>query len=137
MATRTIERWTPLPAALLAGALGLFALGNGAAMLLDPQRWYASVPGVTATGAFNQHFIRDIGLVYALCGAAFLAGALQPLHRTLLWTLPTLWLGGHALFHLWEVAVGICGSDAIPRDFVGVTLPALAGAGLSLWSARR
>ena len=137
MATRAIERRTPLLAAVLAGALGLFALGNGLAMLLDPQRWYASVPGVTATGAFNQHFIRDIGLIYALAGAAYLAGALRPLRRTLLWALPTLWLGGHALFHFWEVAAGICGPDAIPRDFVGVTLPALLGAGLSLWSGRR
>jgi hypothetical protein len=45
-----------------------------------------------------------------------------------------LWLAGHALFHFWEVAVGICAPSALLRDFPAVTLPAIIGAGLTLWA---
>jgi hypothetical protein len=45
-----------------------------------------------------------------------------------------LWLCGHALFHFWEVAVGICGPSALVRDFAAVTLPALISAVLAFWS---
>lgn len=118
----------------IAVLLGAAMAANGLMMLGAPQAWYARVPGVIATGAYNQHFIRDIGLVYLLIGAAFAAGAFRPGQRLTLWTAATLWLAGHAIFHLWEVAVGICGPDAIPRDFPGVTVPALIGLGLSLFA---
>ncbi|HEU4968549.1 hypothetical protein [Sphingomonas sp.] len=121
---------------LIALLLGAAMAANGLAMLGDPQAWYARVPGVIATGAFNQHFIRDIGLIYLLIGLAFAAGAFRSALRLTLWAAATLWLAGHALFHLWEVAAGICGSDAIPRDFPGVTLPALIGIGLTILSWR-
>jgi hypothetical protein len=121
----------------LALLLAMLMAANGLAMLGDPQAWYARVPGVTATGAFNQHFIRDIGLIYLLVGACFAAGAIRPVHRVALWLAASLWLAGHALFHFWEVAAGICGADAIPRDFVGVTLPALIGLGLAFHAWRR
>ena len=122
---------------LVALVLGLAMTANGVAMLVDPQGWYVAVPGVTATGAFNQHFIRDIGMIYLLIGGAFAAGALLPASRILLWLAPTTWLAAHAWFHFWEVAAGICGVDAIPRDFLGVTLPALIGLGLTLAAWRR
>ena len=47
---------------------------------------------------------------------------------------PTLWLSGHALFHFWEVAVGICGPSDLARDFPAVTFPALIGAALTYWA---
>jgi hypothetical protein len=122
---------------LIAVVLGIAMAANGIAMLGDPQAWYARVPGVITTGAFNQHFIRDIGLIYLLIGLAFAAGSFRPAGRLTLWLAATLWLAGHALFHLWEVAVGICGTDAIPRDFLGVTVPALIGLGLTMFAWRR
>jgi hypothetical protein len=91
---------------------------------------------VTTTGEFNQHFIRDIGEVYLFVGAAFVWGAARQGSRVLLWTAPTTWLVGHALFHFWEVAVGICGLSAVARDFPGVTLPALIAVLLSAWAYR-
>jgi hypothetical protein len=45
-------------------------------------------------------------------------------------------LSGHALFHFWEVAVGICEPSVIARDFPAVTLPAIIGLILTLWAAR-
>lgn len=114
---------------------GLAALANGLFMLVSPDRWYLAVPGVTTTGAFNQHFVRDIGLVLLFVGTSFLAGAAKSRFRLLLWALPTVWLCGHALFHFWEVAVGISGHSALARDFAAVTFPAIVGIGLTAWAA--
>ena len=118
----------------LAVLLGIALEANGVFMLVSPDNWYLAVPGVTSTGPFNQHFLRDIGLIFALMGGAFLVGAARPQFRVLLWAAPTIWLSGHALFHFWEVAVGICSPAVLPRDFPAVTLPAIIGIGLTLWA---
>ena len=115
--------------------LGALALANGLYMLAAPRSWYLAVPGVTTTGPFNQHLIRDIGLIYLLMGTMFLAGTAKLGSRVLLWGAPTLWLCGHALFHLWEVAVGISGHSALARDFTAVTLPGLVGLLMTGWAA--
>jgi uncharacterized protein YjeT (DUF2065 family) len=117
-----------------AAALGVAAVANGLFMLVAPEPWYFVIPGVTTTGPFNQHFIRDIGLIFLFIGMAFVLGTFQPRRRVVLWTASTLWLWSHALFHFWEVAVGICGPSALERDFPAVTLPALIGTALVLWS---
>lgn len=121
----------------IAVVLGAGALANGTFMLVSPVNWYFAVPGVTTTGPFNQHFIRDIGIIFLFLGAAFLIGAARPQYRIVLWGAATLWLACHALFHFWEVAVGICGASALVRDFPAVTLPALLGAALTLWAIAR
>jgi hypothetical protein len=118
----------------LAVLLGLVLVANGVFMLAAPEVWYLTVPGVPATGPFNQHFLRDIGLIFVLMGTSFLAGAARPQWRILLWAAPTVWLSGHALFHFWEVAVGICAPSVLPRDFPAVTLPAIIGIVLTFWA---
>jgi uncharacterized protein YjeT (DUF2065 family) len=120
----------------LAVVLGAGAVANGLFMLIAPEAWYFAVPGVTTTGPFNQHFIRDIGLIFILIGAAFLIGARRPELRLFFWAAPTIWLSGHALFHFWEVAVGICTVSVLPRDFPAVTLPAILGWVITLWAVR-
>jgi hypothetical protein len=121
----------------IAALLGVGLAANGLYMLASPANWYFAVPGVTSTGPFNQHFLRDIGLIFVLIGGAFVGGAVQSGNRSLLWGAASLWLAGHALFHFWEVAVGICGPSAIARDFPAVTLPAIVGLVLTGWSVRR
>jgi hypothetical protein len=116
--------------------LGIGAEANGIFMLISPANWYFAVPGVTTTGPFNQHFIRDIGFIFLFIGTSFLIGAVRPQFRTVLWAAPALWLSGHALFHFWEVAVGICGASALARDFPAVTLPAILGLLITLQSTR-
>ena len=120
----------------VATALGLGGVANGVFMLLDPVNWYFAVPGVTSTGAFNQHFVRDIGLIFVFVGAALLTGVLRQPLRVVVWSFAALWLAGHAIFHLWEVVVGICGPGALARDFPAVTLPAILTAALAGWAAR-
>lgn len=128
-----MSRAVPLALATL---LGLAAAANGLFMLVSPGNWYFAVPGVTTTGPFNQHFLRDIGLIFLLIAIAVLAGVARPAARVALWSGAALWLAGHALFHLWEVAVDICGSDALARDFPAVTLPAILATALTFWAWR-
>ncbi len=117
-------------AALLGVALG----ANGIVMLVWPEYWYVAVPGVTSTGPFNQHFLRDIGLIFVFVGGAFLTGVVRPHLRILLWAASSIWLLGHALFHFWEVTVGICSAPDLVRDFPDVTLPALVAVALTVWA---
>ncbi|QNA85593.1 hypothetical protein G4G27_17590 [Sphingomonas sp. So64.6b] len=123
-----------MPCIVVATLLGLGMAANGMFMLAAPLDWYFAVPGVTSTGAFNQHFIRDIGIIFVMTGGAYMVGAFRTDLRLLLWAMATIWYSGHALFHLWEIAVGICSPSAFPRDFPAVTLPALLGIGLTAWS---
>lgn len=115
---------------------GIGAGANGLVMLLAPARWYTTIPGVTMTGPFNQHFVRDVGLSFLLVGLSFVVGARNPSQRVVLWGTASLWLCGHAAFHLWEVAAGISANSAITRDLAPVTLPAVAGVALTLWAAK-
>jgi hypothetical protein len=136
---KTSLRHEGAPVAIIAlvALNGIFLSANGLFMLATPRVWYDFVPGVTDTGFFNQHFIRDIGIIQLFLGVAFIVGLLRPERRIGLWVTATLWLSAHALFHLWEVAVGICAPSVIPRDFPAVTLPALIGIALTLWAIRR
>ena len=115
---------------------GLFLSLNGLFMLVAPAVWYEFVPGVTDTGFYNQHFIRDIGIIQLFLGLAFGIGMFRPERRIGLWAAATLWLSAHAVFHLWEVAVGICSPSVILRDFPAVSLPAIIGAMLTLRAIR-
>jgi hypothetical protein len=116
---------------------GLLLSANGMFMLVAPEAWYHSVPGVTTTGFYNQHFIRDIGIIQLFLGVAFVVGMIRPERRSALWAVATLWLAAHAAFHLWEVAVGICSPSALLRDFPAVSLPAIVGTVLTIWAIRR
>ena len=68
----------------------LFLAANSLFMLVAPQLWYASVQGVTQTGLFNQHFIRDIGIIQLFLRLAFGLGLAWPDLRIGLWMVATL-----------------------------------------------
>lgn len=121
---------------LTALLLGFAMLANGSWQLVAPEGWYWAIPGVPDRGPFNQHFVRDLGIIYAMTGIGLILGALYPQQRFGYWWAPCFWLVGHALFHVWEVLVGLCGPASLLQDFAGVTLPALLSLALLL-SARR
>ncbi len=133
----TVRPAMPVLLWLLLGFNVAFLCVNGVFMLIAPKTWYDLVPGVVATGFFNQHFVRDIGLIQFFLGAAFIAGVWRPALRMGLWSTATLWLAAHALFHVWEVAAGICAPSALLRDFPAVSLPALIGVVLIGWARRQ
>ncbi len=118
----------------IAIGLGTLLVLNGLYMLVAPEHWYWAVPGVPDRGSFNVHFVRDIGIIYALCGGALVFGALYPSQRLGLWSVSAAWLTGHALFHFWEVGVGFVGVKSLAVDFPGVTLPALLNLALLRFS---
>jgi hypothetical protein len=72
---------------------GIFLAANGLFMLVAPSVWYEFVPGVTDTGFFNQHFVRDIGIIQLFLGMAFGIGMIRPQYRVALWAAATAWLG--------------------------------------------
>ncbi len=97
----------------LAGAmLSLALFVNGAAMLAAPLTWYGLVPGVVATGPFNDHFVLDVGVAY-LAAALSLALAVVRLERVA--ALPAAgFLGLHALIH----CIPLHGAERMTRLFV-------------------
>jgi hypothetical protein len=80
--------------------LGLFHLANGLFMLSAPARWYASVPGVTATGPFNPHFVLDIGMAFVASGIGLMLGARRSAHAATLALAGAAWPALHALIHV-------------------------------------
>jgi hypothetical protein len=117
--------------AILAVVLGL----NGLAMLAGSWWWYNHVPGVTATGAFNWHFIRDIGATYLTVTLGLAWFAWRPAQGWPALAAAALFLVLHAGIHIFDASCSKTGWADVIRDFPGVYLPAiLAGAiaGLNL-----
>ncbi len=63
---------------ILAAVLAVVMGANGIAMLFAGLWWYGVVPGVTLTGPYNPHFVRDIGATYLVVGASLAAFAWRP-----------------------------------------------------------
>jgi hypothetical protein len=116
-------RWV-LP--VLLGANGLF-------MLIAPDQWYPVVPGVTDTGPFNVHFIRDIGAAYIACALGMGWWAARRPGGSAALVPVAAFLGLHMLVHFFEAMTGHHPSGDIIRDFVGVYVPAL----IAIWLAWR
>ena len=116
--------------------LGGLLAANGIFMLASPEVWFSAVPGVGRTGLFNQHFIRDIGILYLFIGMSFAYGALNQPWRLVAWGLPTAWLACHACFHYVEVLSGICSPSYLLTEFPAVTLPAAIGILATGWAFR-
>ncbi|MEM9454673.1 MAG: hypothetical protein AAGF11_10875 [Myxococcota bacterium] len=126
----------PRPLAVVAVVVAALFVANGVFMLVRPEAWYYAIDGVPDTGPFNQHFIRDIGFVYVVTGLGVAAGVTLPTGRVVLWLGAGAWHISHAAFHVWEVIVGICGPEALARDFAAVTLPSVVTLGLGLYAWR-
>jgi hypothetical protein len=89
----------------LAAILAVFNVGNGLAMLFAGSTWWAHVAGARDTGAFNPHFVQDVGAAFAVAGLALGAGA----WRAKYWPAAVTgagFLAAHALIHLWMIATG-------------------------------
>jgi hypothetical protein len=120
---------------LLAAVVGLAMAANGIAMLLAGPAWYAAVPGVTQTGPFNAHFVKDIGAAYLTAGAGLAAFAWRgsPLARGAA-IAGVVFLGLHGLVHLAEAVADPDGSMHLTRDFAGVLLPPILAL-VAVWPA--
>ena len=107
---------------IVAWVLGIGLVANGLVMLAVPDAWYAAVPGVTATGPFNAHFVRDIGAAYLVCGAALPWFAISPAARPAA-VIGAAFLAVHAVVHLWDAAAGREHVHQLLIDLLPVFLP--------------
>ena len=124
---------------LLLGAIGLYELVAGVIMLIDPERWYASVPGVTATGPMNHHFVIDIGLAFAASGVGMLMGLRKSPTAAAFALAGAAWPALHGLVHLWGwLSEGVPSTiDIVATDLGAVMLPSFLGLALALIAMRR
>jgi hypothetical protein len=121
--------------AILAGILALMMGGNGVAMLVAGRWWYGTVPGVTMTGPYNPHFVKDIGAAYLVVAGALVWRALRPSAGQGALVAAAAFLVLHAAIHVSDAAMGGHAGHDVVRDLAGVYLPALLAAWLA-WSPR-
>jgi len=110
---------------IVAALLAFIMAGNGLAMLFAGLWWYGVVPGVTATGPYNPHFVRDIGAAYLVVGASLAAFAVRPREAWPAVAAAAGFLTLHAGIHVFDAACGTKPLADVTRDFGGIYLPAL------------
>lgn len=122
----------------LIAMVAVFSVIFGSFMLINPDGWYEILPTLVLTGPPNQHFIRDIGLAYVISGLTLGYAVPYPHGRWQAAWAGNLWLTAHGVFHIWEVAVGICGTATFLRDAPGVLgPPALVWVAIGILFMRR
>ncbi|MCE3288715.1 MAG: hypothetical protein K0R83_727 [Caulobacter sp.] len=113
----------------IAALLALLLAANGLYMLVSPLAWYHAVPGVTLTGLFNPHFVRDIGMAYLTVAGGLAWFAWRPVQGWPALIGAAAFLALHAGIHVVDNACGPGPLQAFLRDLPGVYLPPLiAGA---------
>ena len=113
--------------------LGVVNLFNGVWMIVSAPTWYELLPGrVPDFGPYNGHFIRDIGLVYAISSAGFVWSALHLRECRPVMIAQAMWAGGHALLHVAEIASGRIDAVHWLLDAPGVLLPGIV-LGILVW----
>jgi hypothetical protein len=105
---------------------GLVHLVNGLYMLIAPHTWYESVPGVTATGPFNHHFVTDIGFAFVASGVGMMMGFREGKTAAAFALAGATWPTLHALFHSWEWI-----SQGVPADSRSMVSAAVGVMGVS------
>jgi hypothetical protein len=110
---------------ILAGLLALILVINGLAMLFASFWWYGAVPGVTATGPYNAHFVRDIGAAYLVAAGGLAWFASRPVQGWPALAAGAAFLVAHAGIHVFDAACSPAPLAMVVQDFVGVYLLAL------------
>lgn len=116
---------------ILAAALAAMLAANALAMLFASFWWYGAVPGVTATGAYNPHFVRDIGAAYLVTAGGLAWFAWRPVQGWPALVAGAAFLVLHAGIHVFDASCSANPLADVMRDLPGVYLPAL----LAAWMA--
>jgi hypothetical protein len=121
---------------VLAAVLALILGANGLVMLFAGPWWYSVVPGVTMTGPYNPHFVKDIGAAYLVVAGALAWRAARPTAGQGALVAAAAFLILHAFIHVADAAVGGHAGHDLIRDLGGIYLPALITAWLA-WTPKR
>jgi hypothetical protein len=89
------------------------------------------VPGVTQTGPYNPHFVKDIGAAYLVVAGALAWRAARPAAGQGAMVAAAAFLVLHALIHVADAAGGLHMAHDLVRDLGGILLPAL----IAVWLA--
>ncbi|WP_374571900.1 hypothetical protein [Phenylobacterium sp.] len=116
----------------ISGALGVLLGINGLVQIAVSFWWYNAVPGVPATGAYNPHFVRDIGAAYLTVAFGLGWFAWRPGQGWPALTAAASFLVMHAGVHLFDASCSARPLHDLIRDFPGVFAPALIAAALSV-----
>jgi hypothetical protein len=116
---------------LLGAGLAPTALG----MLWAPLLWYEWFPGVAARGAFNAHFVRDLGCCFLVVGLSFLWAVKAEARAQSAVMASAGFLLLHALVHAGEAVAGAhpVTGRILGADFALVYAPTA----LAVWAALR
>jgi hypothetical protein len=110
---------------IIALVLAVILGANGLAMLFAGLWWYGVVPGVTATGPYNPHFVRDIGAAYLVVAGGLAWFAARPREGWPALVAAAAFLTLHAAIHVFDAVCGTRPLADFARDFAGIYLPAL------------
>ena len=116
---------------LVAAVLALFLGVNGLVQNLAPLWWYDAVPGVPSTGAFNAHFVRDIGAAYLVVSLGLAWFAWRPPQGWPALVAGAAFLVLHTGIHLFDASCGSSPLADLIRDLPGVYTPTL----IAVWIA--
>jgi hypothetical protein len=105
--------------------LAAILFANGLAMLFAGAWWYGVVPGVTATGPYNPHFVRDIGAAYLVTAGGLGWFAARPREGWPALVGAAAFLVLHVAIHVFDAMCGTKPLADVARDFAGVYLPAI------------
>jgi hypothetical protein len=103
--------------------LGGLSIVNGGWMMLHAALWYETLPGVVDTGPYNGHFVRDIGLAYAVSGIGFVWCAFNLRRCWPVVVAQAMWAAGHALLHVADMFMERMSVAHWIIDAPGVLLP--------------
>lgn len=121
---------------ILAWAQGVILALDGLVQLFASRWWFGIVPGGTATGPFNAHFVRDVGAAYLVAGASHIAFALRPAAAYAALCAAAAFLVLHAAIHIFDATCGATPAHDFLRNSWDIYLPALAALGLAMSGAR-
>lgn len=117
---------------IISAILGAILAANGLAMLFAGPWWYQRVPGVTATGPYNPHFVRDIGAAYLVVAGALGWFAARPSRAWPAMVGAAAFLTLHAAIHVFDAVSGMHPVADVSRDLAGIYLPAVVTLTLAL-----
>lgn len=112
--------------AFVFGIAGASNFLNGVWMLWDPEHWYFHLPAnVPGSGPLNEHFVRDIGCIFAVLGLWLLFAMRRPAWRFAAMATVAGWSSMHALVHVLDQVRGLFGPEQIRYDALAVYAPSL------------
>ena len=102
--------------------LVVFYLITGLFIAVTPSAFYETGPGVSDTGPYNMHFLRDVGFAFTVSALGIAYGLIRKLKPLVVFG--TAWLAMHGLFHLtlWIIHPS---TEGVLNDLVLVVLPAV------------